>query len=127
MLPFDEYLSWHDHVNNIIKKVKSALSALKQIHDFVPVDALKKVYFAVIQPHFDYCSSVWDNCNKGFKEKLRKLQNRAGRIITRSGYDVRSAEILEKLGWLTLEHRGHLNNVLLMHKIVNNIIMRQCI
>ena len=48
------------------------------------------------------------------------MQNRAGRIIGRSGYDVRSAEILEKLGWLTLEHRWHLNKVLLMHKIANN-------
>ena len=48
------------------------------------------------------------------------MKNRAGRIITRSGYDVRSAEILEKLGWLTLEHRWHLNKVLLMHKIANN-------
>ena len=105
---------------HIVKKVKSGLSALRQIRDFVPLDALKKVYFAVIQPHFDYCSSVWDNCNKGFKEKLQKLQNRAGRIITRSGCDVRSAEILEKLGWLTLKHRRHLNNILLMHKIANN-------
>ena len=74
--------------------------------------ALNKVYYAIIQPHFDYCSSVWDNCNKGFKEKLQKLQNRAGRVITRSGYDIRSAEILEKLGWLTLEHRWHLNKAL---------------
>jgi hypothetical protein len=27
-------------------------------------------------------------------------------------YDIRSAEILEKLAWLTLEHRWHLNKVL---------------
>ena len=93
----DEYLSWHDYISNIVKKVKSDLSALRQIRDFVSLDALKKVYFAVIQPHFDYCLSVWDNCNKGSKEKLQKFQNRAGQIITRSGYDVRSAEILEKL------------------------------
>ena len=72
---------------------------MRQIRDFVPVDALKKVYYASIQPQFDYCSSVWDNCNKGFKEKLQKLQNRAGRVITRSGYDIRSAKILEKLRW----------------------------
>ena len=93
---------------------------MRQIRDFVPVDALKKVYYAIIQPHFDYCSSVWDNCNKDSKEKLQKLQNRAGRIITRSDYDIRSAEILEKLGWLTLEHRWHSNKALLMHKIANN-------
>ena len=37
---------------------------------------------------------------------MQLRNNRAGRVITRSGYDIRSAEILEKLGWLTLEHIG---------------------
>ncbi len=69
----DENLSWHEHISNTVKKVKSGHSVLRQIRDFVPVDALKKVYYAIKQPHFDYCSSVWDNCNKGFKEKLQKL------------------------------------------------------
>ena len=44
----DEYLSWHDHISNIVKKVKSGLSALIQIRNFVPLDALRKVYFAGI-------------------------------------------------------------------------------
>ena len=56
----DEYLSSHDHISNIVKKVKSGpnalqgTNALRQIRDFVPLDALKKVYFAVIQPYSDY-------------------------------------------------------------------------
>ena len=31
----DEYLSWHDHISNIVKKVKSG-----QTRDFVPLDAI---------------------------------------------------------------------------------------
>ncbi len=48
------------------------------------------------------------------------MQNQAGQIITRSGYDIRSDDILrDKLGWQTLEHRWHLNKALLMHEIAN--------
>ena len=36
---------------------------------------------------------------------LQKLQNRAARIITGDTYDIRSKQILEKLGWKTLEER----------------------
>ena len=49
-------------------------------------------------------SQGYSNCNKGFKEKL-KLQNRAEKIITRSSYEIRSADVLQKLGWATLKHK----------------------
>ena len=28
------------------------------------------------------CARVWDNCSKTLQNKLQKLQNKAGRIIT---------------------------------------------
>ena len=39
------------------------------------------------------------------KLNLQKLQNRAARVITGDNYDVRSKQILLKLGWKTLEER----------------------
>ncbi len=55
----------------------------------------------------------------------RTLENQLAIFIEKhqqdwDSYDIRSAEILEKLGWLTLEHRWHLNKALLMYKIANN-------
>jgi uncharacterized protein YutE (UPF0331/DUF86 family) len=61
----DENLGWHDHIENIAEKVKRLISVLRKIRDSIPIEALLKVYHAIVQPHFDYCSSVWDNCNKG--------------------------------------------------------------
>ena len=59
----------------------------------------------MVLPHFDYCSNVWDNCGAVLKNKLQKLQNRATRIITKSGYEIRSSEIITNLGWSDLETR----------------------
>ena len=57
---------------------------------------------------------------KVLKRNFRNYKIVLGGLSHVSGYDIRSAEILEKLGWLTLEHRWHLNKALLMHKIANN-------
>ena len=87
------------------KKVKRGIFVLRKFRDSIPIEAQLKVYHAIVQQHFDDCSSVWDNCNKGLRDKLQRLQNRAGRIIMHSGYEIRSAEVMENLGWKTLEHR----------------------
>ena len=47
--------------------------------------------------YFDYCSSLWDNCGVGLKEKLQKYQNRAARILTGATYDIRTADVFETL------------------------------
>ena len=53
----------------------------------------------LILPHLDYCSAVWGCIGNGLSQRLEKLQNRAARIITGSGWDVRSAQILCALKW----------------------------
>ena len=49
---------------------------------------------------FDYCDVVWGNLDQGLATKLQKLQNRAARIITFQGYDVRSAQTRKQLNAL---------------------------
>ena len=54
-------------------------------------------YTALIQPHFDYCCSVWDELGGTLATKLQKLQNRAARVITRSSYDADAGALLTLL------------------------------
>ena len=49
---------------------------------------------------------------------MQKLQNRATRIITGDTCDIRSKQILEKLGWKTLEERREDKLKKYMRKIV---------
>ena len=48
------------HVENISKKIASAIGALKRVRQFIDTNTALKIYEALIQPHFDYCSTVWD-------------------------------------------------------------------
>ena len=90
---FDQRLVWEEHVDSLCKRVSSGLAALKQAPQYVPQDTLLTIYYTLIKPLVDYCDVVWGNLNKPLKATLQKLQNRAARIITRKGYDVRSADI----------------------------------
>ena len=117
----DENLSWQEHVNYISKKVAKGLGMLRRIRDLVPINTLVDIYSSIILPHFDYCSSVWDNCRKGIQDKLQKLQNRAARIITRSNYEIRSSQILNDLNWPTLEDRRMKQKSCLMFKVYHKL------
>ena len=71
--------------------------------------------------------TVLMSCARGLhsrpnKDKLQKLHNRAGRIITRSGYEIRSTEVLDQLGWQQLEDRWSTNKAMLMFKVVHNLV-----
>ncbi len=56
----------------------------------------------------------------GLQDKLQKIPNRAARVITGADYDVRSSEVLNKLGWETLARRRELNKLVLMYKVLGN-------
>ena len=71
---------------------------------------------------FDYCDVVWDNLDQGLATRIQKLQNRAARIITFQGYDVRSAQIRKQLNWEELASRRQKHLSLLMYDTVNGNI-----
>ena len=58
---------------------------------------------------------------KGLCDRLQRLQNRAGRIITFSDYNTRSADILQDLGWDTLEQRRSKQLAISVFKSLNNL------
>ena len=110
----DEKLSWDLHVDKTCKKVGSSIAVMKRIKPFVPNSTLQTIYKTMIQPYFDYCSPLWGNCSAYLKEKLQRFQNRAGRIISGANYEINSADVLESLGWQTLEERRKRNKSILM-------------
>ena len=96
-------------------------ATLRRIKPFAPLCALVTLYRSLIEPYFDYCSLLWDICGKQLQDKLQKIQNRAGRVITGSSYDVRSVDVLNNLNWKTLETRRFHTKATLMYKILNDL------
>ena len=116
----EKLISWEEHIGKICKKVGAGIAVMKRVKPFVPPDSLQMIYNAMIlQPYFDYCLPLWGNFCYLFKDKLLKFQNRAARIIAGVNYEVNSADVLEFLGWETLEERRIRNKSVLMYRILN--------
>ena len=117
----DDRLTFDINIEEICKKICSGIGALRRIKPFVPQTSLVTLYKSLIQPYFDYCSPLWDTCDKILKDKLQILQNRAARVITGARYDdrIRSSDLLEGLGWDNLHVRRAKLKSTLMYKILN--------
>ena len=74
-----------------------------------------------MQPHFNYCCVVWDNCNKTYADKLQKLQNRTARVLTSSSYDTAADSLLEKLGWRKLDTQRKFEKAVMVYKSLNGL------
>ena len=102
----DEHLSWNQHIAYIANKISSGIGAIRKLRTFIDTSTLVLVYNALIQPYFDYCCEVWDTLGKGLSERLKKLQNRAARLImnlkNEHGHFVLARN---SLGWELLEKR----------------------
>ena len=57
-------LLWNEQINGILPKVSKGIGFL------VPKYTLISTYDALILPHFDYCSLVWDNCSDYLLDKV---------------------------------------------------------
>ena len=115
----DDQLLWKNHVDATIAKVSKGIGMLRRMKPYVPKYTLMHVYNALIMPYFDYCSLVWDICSNYLIENLKKLQNRAARIISGKTY-IRSCEILADLGWQPLAERMKFKKAMFMYNIKHN-------
>ncbi len=70
----DERLTWEKHIDMICSKVSAGIGAIRRIRPFVSPATLKLIYNAIVQPYFDYCSPLWDNCEIGLRDRLQKFQ-----------------------------------------------------
>jgi hypothetical protein len=112
----DEKLSWNKHVENVAKMATSGIGAIRRIRDFVDRETLISIYNALVRPHFDYCSEVWDTLGIGLSTRLHKLQNRAARIIMSMKNDTPGLEAISPLGWETLESQRTKSKAIQMYK-----------
>ena len=108
-------------MNNDLFAVTSGIGAMRRIRDFVDRETLSSIYNALVRPHFDYCSEVWDTLGVGLFSRLQKLQNRAARIIMNLRYNTPAIEAINALGWESLEIRRAKSKVKRMYKFLNDL------
>jgi hypothetical protein len=112
---FDEYLSFDSHVSQLCKKISKSLFGINKIKNFVTLDALKKLYYALVHSSISYCINVYGSANKTTLAPLVIQQKKAIRIISRAKYRDHTAPLFSKLEILPLEQLIMYNRLKFMH------------
>ena len=93
-------------MTTLSKNVSAGLGAIERVRNLVARETLIIIYKALIQPYFDYCSSVWVSMGVCQSDRFQKLRNRAARLITFSDLNIRSSTLLSDFGWDSLGRRA---------------------
>jgi len=123
----DQNINLECHIQNICKKIASALGAIKRMRHLIPCNALINVCDSLVQPYFNYCSVVWGNCGSGFSEKLQKLQTHAARILICANYGSNIDELFQALGWRKLKYQRFESAAVMMYKSLHGVTPVLCL
>ena len=77
----DNDLKFDIHIDNLAKKLSSAVFALKKIKPWAGRQEMLNVYFALFQSHLSYGILSWGNLPKIHSNRLLKLQKWSLRVI----------------------------------------------
>ena len=74
-------LDWSQHVNNKIMKANRSLGFLRQNLSSCPEGVKEAAYKALVRPHVEYASSVWDPHLKKHFKQIEEVQRGAARFV----------------------------------------------
>jgi hypothetical protein len=116
---FDEYLSFDHHITQICSKISKSLYCIGKIKNFIDMDSLKKLYFAMVHSHIAYCLNIYGSANQTNLSKLLIKQKQAIRTISLVGYRDHTSPLFKKLNILPLDKLITFYNVKFIHSYVN--------
>ena len=77
----DYKLSWNNHIDTILLKIRRTVGLLLKLRHFVPFSTLISIYHSLIAPYLQYSLIAWGQASKSQLNKLLVLQKRALHFI----------------------------------------------
>ena len=78
---FDQYLTFHDHINGICKSTHFHLHGIRTIRNLLTFDATAQLIHALITSRLELCNSFLYNLPNKQIERLQRMQNQAARML----------------------------------------------
>ena len=113
-------LNFRQHVDDLCQKTSRQLNVLKRLAINLNKNAKMAIFRCFILSHFNYCSVIWNHCDKTSAKKLEKLQERALRCIF-TNYNATYDELLKMATIPSLKEGRLKNTAILTFKILNNL------
>ena len=120
-------LSWNTQCDRLYSKACQQLGLVKRNGHIVSDPKCRRaLYLTLVRSQFENCSVIWRPCTKSLSDKLESLQKRAIKwILSEEGHSYSSEIYLKKckfLDILPLSRKFDLNDLIFLHKVLNNLI-----
>ena len=116
----DSTLSFNEHIQCVKKKVSKILGLFSRIRPLLTVQSANRIYKVMVLSVLDYCDIVFHECGQGNQDELERLQRRASRIVYRNSGLLSTNDIIDKLGWETLNQRRENHVLKAVQKCIDN-------
>ena len=120
----DEHLTWKEHIKHTISKANSARAFLQRNIDCCPMRIKDTCYKMMVRPIIEYAAIIWSpHTQSATVCKIETVQRKAARFVCNNYYRYSSVtNMLQQLGWPTLERRRSEAKATMMYKIINNLV-----
>ena len=99
----DKHLSWEEQISAVTKNVSRGLGMQLLSEKYLTNITVQEMYRRLLEPYFKSSCHVWGVAGVSVSiNKLKKLQNRAAKIVTNNAYDASALQIIRKHGWPTI-------------------------
>ena len=110
---------FHTHVNGILLKFNRSLGPLYPIARHIPKAMLISIYDIYVRPFFDYCDIIYDeHITISHCMRLKRAQNTAARLITRTPLRTLTDGLRRELGWTSLTDRRKMHRLQFYHRLL---------
>jgi hypothetical protein len=90
-------LDWKFHIDYIANKLSRINGMICRLKHLLPKHILRMIYSALFQPHLNYGITAWGFAPSSATNRIRKLQKKVIRNVTKSRYNSHTAELFKNL------------------------------
>ena len=118
----DNTLSLKAHFDYIHKKISKKLFFFNRISKHLSLFSRMTVFKSIIQPHFDYCSSVLYLSDAGLIQSLQVLFNKGMRTILRCNRYTPIELMQSTMGWFSVKDRLYYLTMVFIFKLKRGML-----
>ena len=115
-------LSWSLHIDSICRKSRQILGLLfRHFYRHSSPSALFKLYIALVRPHLEYCSILWDPSSPSVVNSLEKVQFFTLKLCSKH-WSSSYSSLLRKFNCPSLSSRRKISKLIFLFKILHGYV-----
>ena len=116
----DNHLFFNQHITVLENKVARSVGIISKLRFYLPQSSPVILYFSLVHTHLLYALPLWASTYNTYMSKLKRLQNKAVRIISRTSIKDRITPNYHRLEILKLDDLYTLEIAKLMYQFTQH-------